>query len=439
MRRYLFIALLALLVVAGGWWGYQRFIAQPDAPAADATPDSQAAETDDVIWASGRLTPARWASLGPAAGGEVAVIHVEAGDRVAEGDLLVELEDELLLSQVETAQAAVAEAEAARDKLVAGATEAELAAAQADVAAAQAGVALAEAGVQQATAAVAAAQAQLGIAQAQYNELASRPTPAERTAAQKQIDLAAAAVQQAQSAYDVIRGDPHAAAMPQALALQQATIAYEAAKAAYDAAVQGATPQQLAVARAQIAAAQGQVTAAQAHLPEAAANVAGAQAQVTRAQARLKAQQDGPSTADKAMAEAHVRGAQAALATALAQSRQMQVAAPFAGEIGSVLVRPGEIAAAGAPLVLLGDVSQLQVETTDLRETDVTRVREGMEVEVTFDALPGHSYQGTISRVAPMSTTDKGSTNYTLTVAVPNLDPVLRWGMTAFVNIEPTG
>ena len=35
-----------------------------------------------------------------------------------------------------------------------------------------------------------------------------------------------------------------------------------------------------------------------------------------------------------------------------------------------------------------------------------------------------------------MSNTEKGSTNYTVEVDVPDLDPGLRWGMTAFVNIR---
>ncbi len=437
MRRTFLVAVLALLAVVAGWWLYQRFTAPAATPAAEAPLDTEAAAEDTVIWASGRLTPVRWASLSPAAGGKVARVQVEAGDQVEEGALLVELADELAQSQVETAQAALAEAEAAREKLLEGATEAELAAAQADVAAAEAGVALAQAGVQQANESVAAAQAQLAIAQAQYNELASHPTPAERIAAQKQIDLAAATLQQAQSAYDAIRGDPHAGAMPQAAALQQATIAFEAATAASEAILQGATPQQRAVARAQIAAAQHQVAMAQARLPEAQAGVSSAQAQMARAQAGLKARQDGATAADKAMADARVRQAQAALGAAQAQLQQMQIVAPFAGQVGSVMARPGEMAVPGSPLILLGDTSQMQVETTDLRETDVAHVQEGMRVEVSFDALPGRTFEGTILRIAPISTTEKGSTDFTLTVAVTDLDPALRWGMTALVNIEP--
>jgi multidrug resistance efflux pump len=87
---------------------------------------------------------------------------------------------------------------------------------------------------------------------------------------------------------------------------------------------------------------------------------------------------------------------------------------------------------------LLGDPRQMHVETTDLRETDVVRLQVGMSVEVTFDALPNRFFQGVITQIAPVSNTEKGSTNYTVHVDVTDLDESLRWGMTAFVNIQAT-
>ena len=75
------------------------------------------------------------------------------------------------------------------------------------------------------------------------------------------------------------------------------------------------------------------------------------------------------------------------------------------------------------------------METTDLRETDVVRLQNGQEVEVTFDSLPDRIFDGIITHIAPVSTTDRGSTNFTVHVEVPQLDENLRWGMTAFVNI----
>jgi hypothetical protein len=56
---------------------------------------------------------------------------------------------------------------------------------------------------------------------------------------------------------------------------------------------------------------------------------------------------------------------------------------------------------------------------------------------VTFDALPDRIFAGVVTSVAPVSSAVQGSTNYTVYVDVDELDPILRWGMTAFVNIRP--
>jgi multidrug efflux pump subunit AcrA (membrane-fusion protein) len=62
--------------------------------------------------------------------GAVAAIHVANGDWVEAGELLLELENDVLQGQVTVAEAAVREAEAALSKLKAGATLAEIAAAR---------------------------------------------------------------------------------------------------------------------------------------------------------------------------------------------------------------------------------------------------------------------------------------------------------------------
>ncbi len=435
MKRTLTIIGVIIIAVAGLWgvktWAGQQSRANP-ADGAQATPTP----ADNVIWASGKLVPAQWAGLSPAANGTVRTLHVAEGDRVAAGQLLLELEATTLARQVQMAETAVAEAQAARDKLLAGATPEQIAQADAEVAAAQANVAMAQATVQQSRQAAAAAEAQAGIAQAQYNELASRPTQAEKVAAGREIELASAAVKQAQGAYDRVRGDPEIAIRPEALALEQATIRLDTAKAAYQVAAQGATPQQLAVGQAQVKAAQSQTQVAAGQIPSSAAGVQAAEAQLARAQAALQALKTGPTAEDKALAEVRVRSAQAALAAAQAQLAQTQVVAPFAGQVGSINVRTGEMAVPGQPALMLGDTRVLRVETTDLRETDVTRLKTGMPVDVTFDAAPNRRFQGTIARIAPMSTTEKGSTNYTVVVDVSDLETTLRWGMTAFINIQ---
>ena len=436
MKRAALILVAVVVVVAVGVWGARTLADRQHAgQPTEATPVASDTAAD-VIWASGKLVPVKWTGLSPASQGTVKTVHVVEGDQVRSGDLLLELNSAALQSQIDVAAAALDEAEAARDKMLAAATAEQIAQAEADVALARANVQTAESGVESAQQAAKAASSQVAVAQAQYYELASRPTPAEKVAAQAEIALAHAALKQAQQAYDRVSGDVNIAARPEALALEQATVRFGAVQAAYDVATQGATSQQLGVARAQVSAAQAQAQVAAGQVPAAESAVPAAQAQLARAEAALQALKAGPTEEDKAIAESRVASARAVLAAAETQLQEAQVRAPFAGQIGTVSVRPGELAVPGQVLLMLGDTNTLRVETTDLRETDVTRLQLGMPAEVTFDALPNRKFQGTVSRIAAMSTTDKGSTNYTLIIDVADLDPGLRWGMTAFVNMQ---
>lgn len=445
MMRRVFVVVLILALLAGGYWGYVTYVEPAMATQSGPTrsagtgAEAPAAAVDDlenVIWASGKLVPVDWANLSPVQGGNVQSILVQEGEWVSAGDLLAEIDASIADSQIEIASAAVAEARAAYDKLVAGATASELAAVEAALAAANAQVALAEGQLLQAQTGITQAEAQLLITQQQYNELASRPTTAERTAAAAQIDIAQAAVNQAQAAYNQVRGDPNIGLRPESLILQQATEGLKAAQAQYAVATQGASPQQLAVASAQITEAQSRVAVAQAQVPAAEASVLSAQAAVASAQADLDRVKAGATDEDIAISAARMRSALAALTSAHSQKRQVQIIAPFEGQVGNVNVRLGELAGPGQPILLLGDVRQMQVETTDLRETDVVRVSEGQEVEVTFDSLPDRIFTGTVTHIAPVSSTNQGSTNYTLHIDIPDLDESLRWGMTAFINIQ---
>ena len=92
--------------------------------------------------------------------------------------------------------------------------------------------------------------------------------------------------------------------------------------------------------------------------------------------------------------------------------------------------------ASGQQVLTLGDLTSLRVETTDLSEVDVARVAVGQPVNVTFDAIKGKTLTGKVTRIAPMSSQGQGGVNYTVIVELDQLDPALRWGMTAFTDIE---
>ena len=438
--------LLGLVILLGaGAWAYVTFV-DPSLLPQNAGSSSETAEADaieeagaeleSVIWASGKLLPTTWANLASLQGGIVQTLHVKEGDWVEAGEMLVQLDNPAAESQVKVAAATLAEGEAAHAKLLSGASEAEIAAAEAGVATAVAQVSLAAGRLLETQKTVEFYEVEVLITNEQYNELASGPTEAERAAAAARVEVAQAALDHAEAAYDAVRVDPSIGSTRlEALLLQQATKSLQAAQAEFAVATQGANEQQLAVSRSRIQEAQSRVAMAESQTPAAEAGVQSAQASLASAQANMRRFKEGASPEDIAVSQARIVTANAQLASAQAHVGQTQIVAPFSGQVGAVLVRNGELVSAGQLLILLGDTGDMHVETTDLRETDVVRLQNGQEVEVTFDSLPDQIFDGIITHIAPVSTTDRGSTNFTIHVEVPQLDENLRWGMTAFVNI----
>jgi multidrug resistance efflux pump len=144
---------------------------------------------------------------------------------------------------------------------------------------------------------------------------------------------------------------------------------------------------------------------------------------------------NGPDPKDVAVAQARVDNAQAALAAAQAALDDLELRAPFGGTVSELNVHLGEWVSMGQPLLLLADLGNLRVETTDLNEIDAARVKVGQLVKVTFDALPDLNVAGTVESIAPKSAEGAG-VNYTVVVVLSEIPETLRWGMTAFVDIE---
>jgi multidrug resistance efflux pump len=244
---------------------------------------------------------------------------------------------------------------------------------------------------------------------------------------------------------------------PQALALEQATLDLQIIQSDYDRLVAGPrqtdlgpiranievakaqvplAEAQVAQAQTQVAQAETQVIQAEAAMTQALAGVEATGAQTAQAQAALDRLQVGATLEEIAVAEAAVAQAREAVATAQALLDQARLTAPFDGTVGLVYVRHGEEVLPGQTVLLLGDLTTLRVETTDLDEIDVARVQPGQEADLTFDAIPEKELAGRVKRVAPMSTPGQSATTYTVIIEFEETDPALRWGMTAFVDIS---
>lgn len=445
MSRRVWIALAVILALIAAYFGYTRLAAPPPAPTPEASPVE---ETEPIVWASGKVLPARWATLSFNVGGRLAEMAVTEGEQVEAGQMLARLEATTLEQGVKQAEAALAVAQAQLAQVKAGARAEDITAARQAVAAAQAQLAAAEAQLRAAQADAQRAQAELDRALSAQAKLLAGPTQHELDLARIAVDTAKDQLYGAQSQRDSICGaverdrEPLEFGPSQAdcdgakAAVLQAEDAVRTAQVQYEQLKAGPTAEDKAMAAAGVSAARAAKAAADAQVVALQSQVDAAKAAVGQAEQQLRALEAGATAEQIALAEAQVGQAQAALEAARAALEQVTLRAPFAGTVGSVSVRTGEVIVPGQPVITLGDLSHLRVETTDLRETDVARVKEGQMVEITFDALPDVTLPGKVACIAPMATLGQGGTNYTVWVEFDRLDNRLRWGMTAYVNIS---
>jgi HlyD family secretion protein len=435
-------------------------------------PSLQSQEPADVISAQAIVVPVKKAYLSFKAAGRVQDVLVEEGELVTAGQELAELDTAELQRSVLQAEAKVRSAQAELAKAQAGARPEEIASAEAavaifdariqaaeeaasvvegDLATAQADVQAAQDAVAVIQGELAAAQARLAGAQAALAKLLAGATPREIQIAQKQVDLANKEWTRLERKRDetrnVIEGEIAAAETKVEIAKLQLQKLTDAARtedvAAAKAQVSQAqadvqtTTAQLAQARVEVTKAQASVQTVEAQLAQADAEVESAKAQALQAQAQLDLVKAGTRPEDIAVAEAAVAQAEAALAEAQNAVEDAVLRAPFAGTVGAVLVDEGESVSAQVPVIRLGDLTQLQVETEDLSEVDVDQVSIGHQAIVTADALGGDTFQGTVSQVAPVATDHHGDTVYTVTVDLGvGPESGLRWGMSTFVEIQ---
>jgi multidrug resistance efflux pump len=339
------------------------------------------AKTEKGIVSEAKVVPVTTAALGFPTGGRINEVLVKEGDRVEANQVLMRLDSRQQAAAVAQAEAALKGAQARFDELKAGARPQEIAVAEAGLAGAQAAM----------------QKLQQGADQQQL------------IAARADLANAEAALKQAQAAYDRAGGasNPFASMLPTSLALEQTINSSNAA-------------------RARLAALQDDPHAV---------DLAMAKADIQRAQAQLDLIKAGTRPETLAAAESDVASAKAALDQARIALAKTELRSPFAGLIASLDAKVGEQVGAGVPMLRVGDCSSWQIETTDLTELNIARVREGDAATITFDALPELKLSGTIDRIRMFGENKQGDIVYTVVVKPGQHDERLRWNMTAKVTV----
>ena len=261
----------------------------------------------------------------------------------------------------------------------------------------------AAAGLEALQAAQSAAEAAVDAAQANFALLDAGPSDEQLAVAQTVVDRAQLAADAAQEAYDAL---PEAAldtpdGRTLAAARDQAQAALANAEAQYDLTAAGARTEQRTAAEAQATAAQYQAMAA------------GAQ----------------------------VAASEAALAVLDAQLAKLTLVAPADGTVLARSIEPGEFAAPGAALLIIGQLSEPTI-TVYVPEDQYGNITLGQTAQVTVDSFPGQTFTATVTHIADQAEftprnvqTAEGrkSTVFAIKLAVDNPDGRLKPGMPADV------
>jgi len=337
-RRLVLVAALAVVAVAG-LGAWRLVIASRGVP-------------PGVIAVSGRIEGDD-SAVAAKTSGRIREITVREGDPLEAGQVIAVLDDEQIRAREEQATAAVRQAEA-------------------KVRLAEHQIAVLDESLR---------QNQLGVDQARA-DAQGRVNEAEGKLAAAEAQLAQAEASYAQAKWD---REAMGRLFKRELIAEQEARRAESAEEAQAAVV--------AASRRQVEAARGALTAARANLVNPAirsSQAAAVQGQILQAQA------------DIAAAQADAERARAQLVEARANRKDLQIIAPFTGTVATRTAEPGEVVAAGTPIVTLVNLGEVYLRAF-VPEGQIGRVRIGQPARVYLDSAPTKRIDANVMRIDPQA------------------------------------
>lgn len=332
--------IILLLVALAGFLFWRFFLRKPDVPA-------------NIIQVTGRVEGDD-AAISAKTTGRIREINVREGDQVKAGQIIAVLDDAQVKAREEAAQSAVDQAQARQQR-----AQQQIAFLRSQLEQAQLGVAQARTDAQgrvhQAEAQVAAAEAQLAQAEAAYSQ--ARYDEEKFTKLAKQGDTPERTAVQA-----------HTAAEAQRAIVQAAHKQVDAARGSLQATRAGLLNPQIRTAQA-----------------------SGVEQQIAQAQTDIEA------------AAADIERARAQFREAEANRADLQIAAPFDGTVATRTAEPGEVVAAGTPLITIVNLDKVYLRAF-VPEGEIGRVKPGQPARIYLDTARGgggRALEATVERIDP--------------------------------------
>ena len=140
------------------------------------------------------------------------------------------------------------------------------------------------------------------------------------------------------------------------------------------------------------------------------------------------------STPEIAKVRASAEEASAAYAAAQDQLKNAHITAPFAGTVYQLRVKIGSFVNPGDLLLQMANLDDVQVRAF-VDEPDIGKLAKDEKVDITWDAVPGRTWQGTLTRIPTAVTTVGTRAVGEITCEIPNPDHKLLPNVNVNVNI----
>ena len=221
-----------------------------------------------------------------------------------------------------------------------------------------------------------------------------------------------------------------------------------AAEAAIQAVQAGGTQEEVLTIRSDLAKAQAERNAAQRNLEAvqrlqqsgaaSPGEVEAARNRLQKADADLQLLQSKLtgrfSTPEITKVRASAEEARAAYAAAQDQLKNAHITAPFAGTVYQLRVKTGSFVNPGDLLLQMANLDDVQVRAF-VDEPDIGKLAKDEKVEITWDAVPGRTWQGALTRIPTAVTTVGTRAVGEITCEIPNPDHKLLPNVNVNVNI----
>ncbi|MDP6957495.1 MAG: efflux RND transporter periplasmic adaptor subunit [Planctomycetota bacterium] len=327
-------------------------------------------EKGTITWsfvASGRVETEMTIEIIPKISATIEAVHVQEGEEVQKGDLLITLRDDTIAARYQEAIQAKETAQARWEKIKSG-TRKEL--------------------INQGHAQWKEAEAELRRRKAVRDKIYIGATPEEKEQVEAKLSQAKAQLQYAQDEWTRIQKLKRDQVVTQReIDLSRRTL--DTAKAQ----VVEATASRNRVTRG----------ATKEEKEEADAAVAIAEAKVEQAEANLNRLKKGATEEEKKVAQAEVKAMDVTIERLKVELAQLRIHAPISGYILRRYKDPGELTFPQMkdPIVVISEKGEKKFRI-ELLEQDIYKVAENQELEVISDSYPGRTWKATVERISPV-------------------------------------